>query len=374
MFTGLPFLPADLLLPKPDHLPLFPVIACDQHTAEPDYWARADALVGDAPGALRLILPEAHLNRDVSVAITGIHAAMKQYLAADIFQKYPGAIVYVERSDSLGNLRRGLVGVVDLEAYEFTPDSSAPIRATEETVPARIPPRAAVRRGAALETSHVMLLCDDVQRSVIEPLTAQVGQMEPLYDVALMLGGGHLRGWLLGEDQLAQVSEALRALQAQSPLLFAVGDGNHSLATAKTLYAEQPDNPAARFAMCELVNLYDESLSFEPIHRVVFGVDKTHLLTTYQDKFCENQPPLPILQNFLDDYTGKHGGEIDYIHGDETAQRLGERPDAVVFLCKVIPKEELFSTVVTHGVLPRKSFSMGHGDDKRFYLECRAII
>ena len=373
MFTGLPFLPADLLLPKAEHLPRFPVIACDQHTAEPDYWAKADALVGDAPSALRLILPEAHLHGDVAFAITEIHATMEQYLMAGVFQSYPNAMVYVERTDSLGNLRRGLVGVVDLDAYEFTPGRAAPIQATEETVPARIPPRAAVRRGAALESSHVMLLCDDAKLSVIEPLAAQTGQMEQLYDVALMLGGGHVRGWLLGVEQLAQVAEALCGLQAQSPLLFAVGDGNHSLATAKTLWAEQPENPAARYAMCELVNLYDESLAFEPIHRVVFGVDKSHLLAAYQEKFGENQPPLPVLQYFLDEYTAQNGGEIDYIHGDETALKLGEQPDAVTFLCKVIPKDELFSTVVNHGVLPRKSFSMGHGDDKRFYLECRRI-
>ena len=373
MFTGLPFLPAELLLPKSEYLSLFPVIACDQHTAEPDYWAQADALVGAAPSSLRMILPEAYLHGDVSAAISEIHAAMDTYLAEDIFQSYPDAMVYVERSDSLGNLRRGLVGVVDLDSYEFTAGSTAPIRATEETVPSRIPPRAAVRRGAALETSHVMLLCDDGQRSVIEPLAAQVGQMEKLYDLPLMLGGGYLRGWLLSEAQLEQVADALRVLQAQSPLLFAVGDGNHSLATAKTLRAEQPDNPAARYAMCELVNLYDESLAFEPIHRVVFGVDKAQLLAAYHAEFGEKQPPLPLLQHFLDEYTAKNGGEIDYIHGDETAQTLGERADALAFLCEVIPKEELFSTVVTHGVLPRKSFSMGHGDDKRFYLECRRI-
>ena len=373
MFQGLPFLPAELLLPKAEHLPRFPVIACDQHTAEPAYWAQAEALVGDAPSTLRMILPEAHLQGDVTAAITGIHAAMEQYLAADIFQSYPNAMVYVERKDSVGNLRRGLVGVVDLDCYEFTPGSNAPIQATEETVPARIPPRAAVRRGATLESSHVMLLCGDAERSVIEPLAAQIGQMEPLYDVALMLGGGHLRGWLLGKAQLAQVAQALRVLQGRSPLLFAVGDGNHSLATAKTLYAEQPENSAARFAMCELVNLYDESLAFEPIHRVVFGVNKVQLLSAYAAAFGENQPPLPELQLFLDNYTAKNGGEIDYIHGDTTAARLGEQVDAVAFLCEVIPKGELFSTVLTHGVLPRKSFSMGHGDDKRFYMECRKI-
>jgi len=373
MFQGLPFLPADLLLPKAEHLPHFSVIACDQHTAEPDYWRKADALVGDAPSALRMILPEAYLNGDVSAAITGIHAAMEQYLAAEVFRSYPNTMVYVERTDSVGNLRRGLVGVVDLDCYEFMPGSAAPIQATEETVPSRIPPRAAVRRGAALESSHVMLLCDDVERSVIEPLAAQVGQMEKLYDVALMLGGGHVRGWLLGEAQLAQVAGALRVLQAQSPLLFAVGDGNHSLATAKSLFAEQPDNPAAGFAMCELVNLYDESLAFEPIHRVVFGVDKAQLLAAYEAEFGGKQPALPELQHFLDEYTAKNGGEIDYIHGDETAEKLGEAADAVSFLCRVIPKGELFGTVVAHGVLPRKSFSMGHGDDKRFYLECRRI-
>lgn len=374
MFEQLPFRPTELLLPKEGVSPeTFAVIACDQHTAEPEYWQQVQALVGTAPSALRLILPEYRLGGDVQGAVTEIQGAMEQYLQQDVFARYENAMIYVERRDASGKLRRGLVGAVDLEQYEYIPGNSAPVRATEETVAARIPPRAAVRRGGALETSHVMMLCDDVQRTVIEPLTAQKEQMTKLYDFDLMLGGGHLAGWLLGAEQLAQVERALAALQAQCEMLFAVGDGNHSLATAKTLHEEQPENERARYALCELINLYDESLQFEPIHRVVFGVDKAALQEAYHTAFGKNAPELAQLQAFLDDYVAQHGGEIDYIHGDETAQALGVRADALCFLCSGMEKRELFPYVMEHGVLPRKTFSMGHGDDKRFYMECREI-
>lgn len=372
MFAGLPFAPTEILLPRSGHAQ-FSVIACDQHTSEPEYWKQVEHVVGDAPSALHMILPEYLLHTSGDAEIQRIHQTMEHYVNSSVFEAHPNAMIYVERMDSTGRLRRGLVGGLDLDSYEFSPGNHAAVRATEETVPERIPPRAAVRRGAALESSHVMLLCDDAQRTVIEPLTAQRAVMQPCYDFELMLGAGRLSGWILGEEQLAQVAQALRKLQQSSPMLFAVGDGNHSLATAKALHEEQPDNPLARVALCELVNLYDESLEFEPIHRVAFGVDKQALAVTYAAQFPEGAPSVGELQDFLGNYVNQNGGEIDYIHGEETTLRLGAAEDAMPFLLQTIEKETLFPMVISRGVLPRKAFSMGHADDKRFYLECRKI-
>lgn len=372
VFQGLPFGPTEILLPK-EHLSAFSVIACDQHTSEPEYWQAAERLVGDTPSALRLILPEYKLHGDVTADIQMIHQTMESYVNQNVFDTFPDAMIYVERIDSVGRLRRGLVGALDLEAYEYLPGKIATVRATEETVPERIPPRAAVRRGAALETSHVMLLCDDGERTVIEPLAAQKADMRLLYDFDLMLNGGHLSGWLLGENQLAQVATALKVLQGNAPMLFAVGDGNHSLATAKALHEEQPDNLRGRYALCELVNLYDESLTFEPIHRVAFDIERGHLENAYANRFDGENPDVGDVQEFLDSFVSRFGGEVDYIHGADTALKLGERSDAMTFLMDTIPKENLFSQVTRRGVLPRKAFSMGHADDKRFYLECRKI-
>ena len=425
-FDALPFRPAGILLPQNCDLSLWSVVACDQYTSQPEYWQRVEDRVGKAPSALRLILPESCLEGpNVETDIMEINNTMTRYLREGRFRTLPNALIYVERTLDCGKVRRGLVGMVDLERYDYEPGTPAPIRATEGTVLSRIPPRVAVRKNAPIELPHAMLLVDDPDATVIEPLSGRTNAMEPLYDFELMERGGHIRGWLLTREQQVQVAQALTALAdpahfqsryglgPDAPvMLFAVGDGNHSLATAKECYErakkltppDQWDSLPARYALCELGNLHDDSLEFEPIHRVVFGVDRENLveelLRWYPGAFRgtngqghvlfwtgggregtvtvpnpKAQLPVGTLQAFLDDFLVKNpGARVDYIHGEDVARELaGSREDAVAFLLPPMGKERLFPTVIHDGVLPRKTFSMGEAQDKRFYLEARKI-
>ena len=427
----LPFRPADILLPRDCDLSLWSVVACDQYTSQPEYWQRVEERVGRAPSALRLILPESCLEGpDVETDIMEINNTMSRYLREGRFQEYPDSIFYVERTLDSGAVRRGLIGMVDLEQYDYEPGSGAPIRATEGTVLSRIPPRVAVRKNAPIELPHVMLLADDPDRTVIEPLSEHTDEMEPLYDFELMEQGGHLRGWRLTGEQKEQVHTALAALADPAAfrnryhlvedlpvLLFAVGDGNHSLATAKECYErakkltppDQWDKLPARYALVELVNLHDDSLEFEPIHRVVFGAKPEALLDALNQYYpstlrgrqiapeireralcfsyvspdsegeialldSASQLAVGALQAFLDDYLARHPHvRIDYIHGADVVRKLAEQPNTIGFLLPAMGKEELFPTVIHDGALPRKTFSMGEAHDKRFYLEARRI-
>ncbi len=418
-FENLGFYPADILLPNVADMTRWSVVACDQYTSEPEYWNRVEEFVGEAPSTLRLILPESRLEGpDVEREIAAINRKMVEYRQAGLFRELPASLIYVERTQQNGAVRRGLVGMVDLEDYDYTPGSSTLIRATEGTVLSRIPPRVKVRRNAELELPHIMLLIDDRDQTVIEPLAGQKGEMEPEYDFPLMEGGGHLAGWKLNEAQLEQTAERLRTLGSQEEfdrryrvegrpvLLFATGDGNHSLATAKTVYEElKRENPRqaakARYALAEVVNLHDAALEFEPIHRVVFGVEPERLLEEllaaypgayigrgrgHQIRFVHGggrgtvtvpnpraQLAVGTLQSWLDGYAAAHGCKVDYIHGDDVAAQLGAQPGNIGFLLPPMEKEELFQTVIQDGVLPRKTFSMGEAHDKRFYLEARKI-
>ena len=421
-FAHIGMTPADILLPKGCDMTRWAVVACDQFTSQPEYWEEAERIVGDAPSTLRLILPESRLNDpNVDQHVTDINAAMADYLARDIFQTYEQSIIYIERTQSDGKVRHGLVAAVDLEQYDYTPGSGSLIRATEGTVLERIPPRVRVRKDAPIELPHVMLLIDDPEKTCVEPITAAVGSMEKLYDFDLMLRGGHLKGWRLTEDQMDALADALAGLMdagAQrekygladaAPLLFAVGDGNHSLATAKTCYEnlkkvtpqERWADLPARYALVEIVNLHDEALEFEAIHRVVFGVDPAGFMEAFKKAYpnayegkgeghtievvwsgCDGfitvpdpavQLPVGTLQNFLDGYLREHGGEVDYIHGDEVTRELGSKPGNMGFLLPAMGKDQLFKTVMADGVLPRKTFSMGHAEDKRYYVEGRKI-
>ena len=421
-FDALPFRPADILLPQDCDLSRWSVVACDQYTSQPEYWQRVEEYVGRSPSTLRLILPESCLEGpNVETDIMEINNTMSRYLREGRFVEHPGALFYVERTLDNGKVRRGLMGMVDLEQYDYEPGSSAPIRATEGTVLSRIPPRVAVRKNAPVELPHVMLLVDDPDQTVIEPLADQTDSMQVLYDFDLMERGGHIKGWELTEDQQAQVARALSALadpakfnarygtKDEAVMLFAVGDGNHSLATAKECYErqkrltspEQWPNLKARYALVELVNLYDASLEFEPIHRVVFGVDPEELLAAllryypgahmgpgegHSLSFVHqngagvvtvpsptHQLPVGTLQAFLDEYVLSQNCSVDYIHGDDVTRELGAKRGNIGFLLPAMGKEELFPTVIHDGVLPRKTFSMGEAHDKRFYLEARKI-
>ena len=392
MLKNLPFSAADILLPKssPEK---WAVIACDQFTSEPEYWSDAENTVKDSPSALKIILPEVYLNDpDVDKYIKNINSTMLEYLNGDVFTEYKDALIYTERTLSDGRCRRGLVGKFDLSAYDYDPDKKPLIRTTEGTVLSRIPPRVKIRRDAALEAPHVMILMDDAERSVIEKI--DVSGMEPIYDFDLMLGGGHLRGYLLGREEQKRIFDALSALAGDDdePMLFAVGDGNHSLATAKAS-APLIGTEQAGYALAELVNIHDEALDFEPIYRVVFGVDVTELekalKTAFPDKtgrevkylsakgggtFFADGLESKVLQDFLDAYTASHpGAEIDYIHGIDSLKALAVKENAMGFLFGGITKSELFPYVKKNGPLPRKTFSMGEARDKRYYMECRRI-
>ncbi len=416
IFDGLPFKPADILLPRDCDLSLWSVVACDQYTSQPEYWQRVEDRVGRAPSALRLILPESCLEGpSVETDIMEVNNTMSRYLREGRFQEYPDALIYVERTLDSGKVRRGLVGMADLEAYDYEPGSSSAIQATEGVVMSRIPPRVAVRKNAPIELPHAILLSDC--GDIVAPLAGRTGEMELLYDFELMEGGGYVKGWLLTREQQEQTARAIRARKEwadreRDGLLFVAGDGNHSLAAAKECYERRkgltdptqwPDLPS-RYALCELVDLSGNGVDFEPIHRVVFGVKPEELLDALM-KYCPSavrgreeghvlpfvigrwsqgeitvtKPaanlPVDTLQRFLDDYTASHPkARVDYIHGEAEARALAEeREDAVAFLLPRPRWPELFDAVVRDGLLPRKTFSIGQAKDKRFYLEARKI-
>jgi hypothetical protein len=416
------FGPADILLPQNCDLTKWSVVACDQYTSQNDYWERVAQTVGDAPSTLKLILPESQLeDGHFEEHVADINRTMDAYLDQGLFRPLPNALIYVERWLDNKKLRRGLVGVVDLECYDYNAGSSSLIRATEGTVITRLPPRVAVRRNASLELPHIMVLVDDPDKQLIEHLTYETDRMEEVYDFDLMERGGHITGYLLPEDLQADVCEILNTLarphdfarkydaKGKPVLLFAIGDGNHSLAAAKAAYEEKKQNTPqeqwadlpSRYALVELVNLHDESLEFEPIHRVCFDVDAdelmkdflaaypgahygdgdghtiTYVFDTEVGKITVPKPtaqlPVGTLQEFLDQWMQTHSGRIDYVHGDDVTWELGRKPGNIGFLLPAMGKDELFKTVIFDGALPRKTFSMGEAHDKRFYLEARKI-
>lgn len=411
---------ADILLPDFEKVDpkKWAVVACDQFTSEPHYWESAEKLVGDQPSTLNMILPEVYLS-DTDARLPKINDYMKKY-AENVLLSHPDSMIYVERTQSDGSVRHGVIMAVDLEAYDYTKGASSLIRATEATVVERIPPRVAVRRNASLELPHIMLLIDDADKTVIEPLYERCG-LRVAYDFELMLGGGHIKGSFLDESEQIRIGNALDALVTPemmgkrygddklSPLLFAVGDGNHSLASAKAAYegiksrlgADALEHPA-RYALCEVVNIHDGALKFEPIYRVMFGVRPQAVLAElaeYASSLCGSanaqrveyiygdgdhgeivfdkpvaQLTVGTLQNFIDDYIKRNPSvEVDYIHGEDSVKALSAQDGALGFLFDGMGKDQLFKTVIFDGALPRKTFSMGHAPDKRYYLECRRI-
>ncbi len=395
------FTVADILIPREELLPLWSVVACDQFTSDPGYWDDVSRRAGDAPSACRVILPEAYLGAtDTEKEIERINARMNAYLEAGIFREYPGSMVYVKREMRSGRVRKGIVGAVDLNAYDYAPGSRPKIRATEQTVLERIPPRVKIRKDASLELPHVLLLADDPEDAVFREIEARSSALARVYDFELMKNGGHISGCLLPDELCGLVSELVSKLEHDG-ICLAVGDGNHSLASAKacyeTLKAEIGEEKAlshpARYALVELVNIRDEAIVFEPIHRYVFGTDPGALLdklSSYHGNGFSvryitgdrcgslNLPSrgsslaCGALQSLLDEYLSESGGKIDYIHGDDTAERLAKE-GGISFLLPRLDKASLFKTVAGDGVLPRKAFSMGHAEEKRYYLEARKI-
>ncbi len=393
------FTPADILLPRVDDMTKWSCIACDQFTAEPEYWREAERIVGSEPSTLRLMLPEAWLGvRDSAAETRKIYAAMKDYVNRGIFRTVEDSFVYVERTLPSGAVRRGLVGKLDLEYYDWAPGSATPVRATEGTVESRLPARVEVRRGATLEMPHIMVFIDDPENAVIP--SAAGG--EALYDFELMLGGGHIRGSRVTGEAAERLTAALEA--PEGSVRFAMGDGNHSLAAAKRCWEQikrnlpepELETHPARYALAEIVNIHDEAVTFEPIHRVLLETvprgfieeaaarlprgkgQAVTLLAGRREMEIETGMPLGALVALVDELLGdwrrEHGGEPDYIHGDEEARALGGKPSSVGVLLPRLEKAELFPYITEHGPYPKKSFSIGHARDKRYYLECRAIV
>lgn len=437
-FSNIALATADVLLPTPAvPMETWSVVACDQFTSEPEYWNEAASLVGAHPSTLNLILPELYLGADDEAQrIEAINAEMDRLLVEEHFTSHE-SMIYVERQVG-DTVRKGLVVCVDLDAYDYSKGSTSLIRATEGTIVDRLPPRVRIRQGAALELPHIMVLVDDVDDHIFGPLGALKSTMTALYDFELMLQGGHIRGFRVPLDAEAQITKALAALAepeafcaryqlpAETPvLLYAMGDGNHSLATAKSIWEQKKangttrDDDPARYALVELVNLHDASLVFEPIHRVLFELDPNrdllaemtdffagHLTLTdfdsaeqltasvrahtgqthvfgvatperlFRVEVLEPTVNLPVgsLQSFLDPFMASKGArEIDYIHGTEALFTLGRRPSNIAFYLPGMSKHDLFKTVILDGALPRKTFSMGEAHEKRYYLECRKL-
>lgn len=417
---NIPFKKADILIPKNCDMTKWSVVACDQYTSEPEYWEKVKGIVGNNPSTLNLTLPEIYLEgNDVEERIKNINKNMEELTNRDFFKEYPNSLFYIERRQNDGLVREGIIGMVDLEDYSYEVGSTSMIRATEKTVIERIPPRVKVRENAVLELPHIMILIDDEKKDIIESLKNKVTDSDKVYDFELMQNGGHIKGYLLNDNVSDEVIDKLSKLADKDEfnkkynlsnkevLLFAMGDGNHSLATAKACYenlkkeiGEEALNSKSRYALVEIVNLHSSALQFEAIHRVLFNVDSKHLLDelnkfydiSYEE--CDGQRVMYVtkdkeryfwiknpksniavgsMQIFFDEYLKNNSGKIDYIHGDDVTKELGRKEGNIGFLFDAMKKEELFKTVILDGALPRKTFSMGHSNDKRFYLEARKI-
>jgi len=429
-------IPSILLPAQGCDLSKWSVIACDQFTQDRDYWEKATKITAGSHSTLNIIFPEVFLSDDdAAKRIEDIHSTMKDYLQSGVFSQPQNGFVYIERDTPYQKKRRGLIAAIDLELYEWLPESRPLIRCTEGTVPERLPPRMDIRRGAPLELPHVLLLIDDEKDSLLPSLGEKAKNKTPLYDTPLMMDSGHVTGWLLdNENDINFLSEKLDELFNRSinryngktsPFLFAVGDGNHSLAAAKGIWTEYKKmagadlNHPCRYALVEIENIYDPAIEFEPIHRLVFdiGFDKTiSLLSELPDFSCRNiddindlpikelsrlckNPATPncfgiisegryalietsaggiataCLQPILDKYAGENPQLIDYIHDEAELFRLASKTDRLssAILLPPVQKSGLFETVARLGPLPRKSFSMGHSVEKRFYFECRSI-
>lgn len=415
----IPFKRGNILLPKNTDMTKWSVVACDQYTSEPEYWNSVREIVGSNPSTLNLTLPEIYLEEsDVEERIKKINQNMEELVNMDFFNEYSDSMIYLERTQEDGKVREGLMGIVDLEDYSYEKGSQTLIRATEKTVIERIPPRVKVRENALLELPHIMILIDDEKKNIIESLKNKVTESDIVYDFDLMKNGGHIKGYLLNNETMDEVDERLKCLadkdyfenkygvKDKGILLFAMGDGNHSLATAKACYenlkkeiGEKALSSKSRYALVELVNLHSDALEFEAINRVIFNTDKDKLLNSLKEYYTINKerngqefkvvtdsidetwyienPKSNIavgsIQMFLDDYLKDNVGKIDYIHGEDVTKSLASKDNNVGFIFDAMAKEDLFKTVILDGALPRKTFSMGHANDKRYYLEARKI-
>ena len=412
------FIPGDILLPKNIDMSRWSVIACDQYTSDPEYWDDVDKKVGDMPSTLRLILPEAYLEtKDTAEETEKINSTMAKYLSEGVFKTIENSYIYVERELTVNETRKGLVGLIDLETYDYRADSVSPVHATEGTVESRLPPRVKIREGAALELPHIVVFIDDPENKVF----GNIDEGEKLYDFDLMDGGGRITGMRVCgtaaekvQNELSKLAEPeylekRYSLGGKAPVIIAMGDGNHSLATARLCWetiregltpAERENHPA-RFGLAELVNIHDASIDFEPIHRVIFETDPKNYFEearSYFKQACKEGKTahkiklacggateeitvtghtigslIAVSQKFCVEFIKSHGGKLDYIHDNETALEMAARSNCAGLLLPAMDKNELFPSIMDSGVFPAKSFSIGPARDKRYYLECRKI-
>ena len=399
---------ADILLPNDTiENEKWAVVAVDQYTSEPEYWREVEEFVGASPSTLNITLPEVYL-AESETRTPRMQENMKKYLAEGVVtEQVKNGYILVERTTETG-VRLGLMACLDLEQYDYNAGSVSLIRATEGTVIERVPPRVKIRSGAVIELPHVLMLLDDSKMRAIEPAYEAREKLEKLYDFELMQGGGHLRGWKIEGAMKDQIDAAFDEIYTESGSLFlAVGDGNHSLAAARAYWMEIresiPENERAahpaRYALAEIENLHSPAIQFEPIHRIVTGVDPEKMIAEYEAYLKENgeevqegkeltlvwgknektygfdHHPLKVLQAFLDRYLKGHPeAEIDYIHGDDTLRRLADRENALGLMPCAFEKAAFFPFIRTYGALPRKTFSMGHAHEKRYYFEARKIV
>lgn len=398
----------EILLPKTDDMTAWACIACDQFTSETEYWTQLEEQVKGKKTTLDMVLPEIYLNGDFQNRIEKINANIKSYCEEGVFKALPKGFVLTVRSTPYVKRRIGLVGAIDLECYEYSKKSSALIRSTEGTIEERIPPRLKIRKDAGVEFPHVMVLCDDESKSIIEGLYDNRQNLEKLYDFELNMGGGHIEGYFVSDyekvlnafSELLDDQRLIKKYGTADKFAFAVGDGNHSLATAKAhwnnvkqgLSEEEKKNHPARFALCEIVNIYDDGIYFEPIYRFVCGVDRKQFLKglsnvdggimqvydgekTLQENGKNSLPQgITAVDTFIKEYIEKNGGAVDYIHGESNLKKLvDDSNDTVGILFEKLSKSDLFRYVSEKGAFPRKTFSMGEGVEKRYYLEGRKI-
>jgi len=398
------FTPTNVLIPDKVSMEAWSVIACDQFSSEKEYWERVRDNAGESPSTLNMIIPEAYLETiDEKTAIGKISAAMNEYINSGVFREIKDSFIYVERTQPDGRVRKGIVGAVDLEEYEFA-ETGAAIRASEGTVLDRLPPRIRVRHAALLELPHIITFIDDKESTVIEPLAKIANELPLLYDFDLMEGGGSIKGVQVTGVYADNILKTMRELHEKNDMLMIMGDGNHSLAAAKVYWNElkenlseaERENHPARKALVEVNNVYDPAISFEAIHRVLFNVDADDFISGF-----ENATPrgtdytihwtareksgdigikaqcigdmLTMMQEFIDRYIKGTESVVDYIHGDDSTKKLAEGDRCVGLILPAMSKSDFFETVTMSGVFPRKSFSVGHARDKRYYLECRKI-
>lgn len=398
----------EILLPEVKDMSAWACIACDQFTSEKEYWSEVEKYVSGKPTTLDLVLPEIYLDGSEDIRIEKINENIKKYINNKIFKTYGKGFILTVRKTPYVERRIGLVGAVDLEKYEYSAKSSSLVRATEGTIEERIPPRLKIRKNADVEFPHVMVLFDDERKEITEKLYENRDKFRKVYDFTLNMGGGSIEGYFIDDvdlvlnkfEGLLDTERLIEKYGREDKFLFAVGDGNHSLATAKThwnnlkktLSKEESENHPARYALVEFNNIYDDGIYFEPIYRYVYGVDakafkqglstvdggKMGVYAFGKEEKHEGKNGLPdgirAVDTYIKDYLEKYGGTVDYVHGESNIKKLvDDREDAVGVLFEKLDKSDLFKYVSANGAFPRKTFSMGEGVEKRYYLEGRRI-